>query len=120
MKFLNWLRMILFLAIMIVAILFAVKNPSQTVDVDLVFLQKVNVNLLEVLFYALILGMAGGFAVAVLKKVCAKYWADCGAMNRTMITRYEAIRLIDVFGQTTEEQRAVIAVVMQTSATISR
>jgi uncharacterized membrane protein YciS (DUF1049 family) len=61
-------RMIMLVAIMLIAIFFVVKNPDQRVDINLMFFPtREGVLLVEVLFYSLLLGIALGYSIAALK-----------------------------------------------------
>lgn len=61
-------RMVLLVVVMLIAIFFVVKNPDQRVDINLMFFPtRENVLLVEVLFYALLLGIAVGYSIAGLK-----------------------------------------------------
>lgn len=68
MGFLKGLRMAVLLLIMIVAIGFAVLNPGERVVIDLFFAEPFqNVPLVFVLFCAFLVGVFGGFAVALVR-----------------------------------------------------
>ena len=70
MGFLKGVRMAVLLLIMVVAIGFTVLNPGERVRIDLFFQEPFeNVPLVFVLFCAFLIGVLGGFAVAVLKLV---------------------------------------------------
>ena len=70
MGFLKGVRMGVLLLIMVVAIGFTVLNPGERVRIDLLLMEPVeNVALVFVLFCAFLLGVAGGFSVAILKIV---------------------------------------------------
>ncbi len=68
MSILKGVRTILLVLIMIVAIGFTVMNPGERVRVDLFFAPPFeNVPLVEALFFAFLLGLLGGLAVAVIR-----------------------------------------------------
>ena len=68
MSFLNTVRAGLLILIGLVAIFFVVRNPSERVTIDLIFFPvRENVLLIELLFYALVLGAIGGYSVALIK-----------------------------------------------------
>ena len=70
MSFLKGVRMALLLLIMLVAIGFAVLNPGERVRIDLFFMEPLeNVALVFVLFCAFLIGIVGGFGVALVKVV---------------------------------------------------
>ena len=68
MSMLKGIRAILLVLIMVVAIGFTVMNPGERVRVDLFFIEPLeNVPMVEALFFAFVLGLVGGLAVAVLR-----------------------------------------------------
>jgi uncharacterized integral membrane protein len=70
MSFLKVVRMAVLLLIMLVAIGFAVLNPGERVRIDLFFIEPLeNVALVFVLFCAFLIGVVGGFSVALVKVV---------------------------------------------------
>jgi len=86
MGFLKGLRMAVLLLTMVVAIGFAVLNPGERVRIDLFFGQPFeNVPLVFVLFCAFLIGVAGGFCVAVVKLVEMQAALRSARRSRTRI-----------------------------------
>jgi uncharacterized integral membrane protein len=68
MSILKGVRTILLILIMVVAIGFTVMNPGERVRVDLFFVPPFeNVPMVEALFFAFLLGLVAGLAVAVIR-----------------------------------------------------
>jgi uncharacterized integral membrane protein len=68
MSVLKVFRAILLVVIIVVAIGFTVMNPGERVRVDLFFVPPYeNVPLVEALFFAFLLGLLGGLAVAIVR-----------------------------------------------------
>lgn len=68
MSVLKILRMVLLGLIVVVAIVFTVKNPNERVRIDLMLVPvRENVLLIEVLLYAMMLGVVVGVSFAALK-----------------------------------------------------
>ena len=69
MGLLRIVRMTLLVLIAVVAIWFAVMNPAERVRVDLLFREMSNVPLVVALFYAFLLGLGSGLAIALMRLI---------------------------------------------------